>query len=107
MLTRKTPLRRIPMKRKAKAKPQAERDHHRKVAVMPCLACGSWPVEVHHVRHDGRTSISRNHKLVVPLCSVHHRTGPDAVHVIGHPAFNERFGINQYKRAKRLWEEGA
>jgi hypothetical protein len=109
-LTRKTPLRKVRPTQRRKGptrkpvKTAAEREHHRRVALMPCLACGVWPVEVHHVRHDGRTSITRNHKLVIPLCSVCHRTGPNAVHTIGHPAFNELHGINQIERARRLWE---
>lgn len=94
-----------PMKRKARPKSAAEKRFHGRVKGMMCMACGQWPVEVHHVRHDGKTSISRNHRLVIPLCSVCHRTGPEAVHAIGHPAFNELWGINMFERARRLWEE--
>jgi hypothetical protein len=79
--------------------------HHAYVATLPCIGCGNRPVEVHHVRHDGRQSISRNHKLVVSLCAEHHRTGPQAVHVIGHPAFNALFGVDQYAIAQKLWEK--
>jgi hypothetical protein len=105
-LTRKTPLKRLgPIKARRKAKPAAERSHHAYVVTLPCIACGAWPVEVHHVRHDGRTSISRNHKLVVPVCSVCHRTGSNAVHTIGHPAFNALFGVDQYAVARQLWEK--
>ncbi len=98
-------VRHAPMKRKAKAKPAAERRHHQRVAQLSCMACDCSPVEVHHVRHDGRAGISRNHRLVIPLCSACHRTGENAVHRIGHPAFNELFGINMMERARRLWEE--
>ncbi len=96
--------RHAPMKRKSRSKPIAEKRHHTLLASMECMACGAWPVEVHHVRHDGKASISRNHRLAVPLCPACHRTGPNAVHVIGHPAFNEYWGINMFERAKRLWE---
>jgi cytochrome c553 len=105
-LTRKTPMRRTgPIKAKRKAKPAAERNHHAIVATLPCIGCGAWPVEVHHVRHDGRTSITRNHRLVVPACSVCHRTGPNAIHTIGHPAFNALHGVDQYEIARQLWEK--
>lgn len=72
---------------------------------MPCIACGVWPVEVHHVIFDGLGRITRNHKLVLPVCPHDHRTGPNAVHVIGSQAWNELHGINQIERARRLWEE--
>lgn len=87
------------------AKTTAERLHHARVALMPCIACGNWPVEVHHVVSDGYSRITRNHKLVLPLCPADHREGPNAVHRIGTPAFNELHGIDQLERAKRLWEE--
>lgn len=99
-------LRRTGIKRKAKSKPASERRHHERVASLPCAACGSSPVEVHHVIFDGRARITRNHRLVVPLCPFTcHRTGPQAVHVIGERAFWELHGINLYERAQRLWEE--
>lgn len=98
-------LRRSPMKRTAKPKPAAEREYHRKVALMPCLACGNWPVHVHHVVSDGFKRITRNHRLVIPLCPSCHQNGENAVHKIGHAAFNELNGVDQLERAKRLWEQ--
>lgn len=71
---------------------------------MPCLACGAWPVEVHHVISDGFKRITRDHTLVIPLCPLCHREGPFAVHRIGTPAFELRFALSQIERARRLWE---
>ena len=110
-LRRKTPLRKVrlePRRKVAVAKPaksKEERLHHARVALLPCMACGAWPVEVHHVRHDGRKGISRDHKLVVPLCPHDHRTGPQAVHTIGSPQFDALHGFSQFDRARQLWEE--
>lgn len=30
-------------------KSAADKRHHERVAQMPCLVCGAWPVDVHHV----------------------------------------------------------
>ena len=68
-------LRRTPVKAKPKSKTADMRKFHGEVAKLPCLVCGAWPVEVHHVRHDGRKGISKDDTLVVPLCAEHHRTG--------------------------------
>ena len=50
--------------------------HMARVAKLPCLICGSWPVEVHHLP-DPRSDIR-----VIPLCPQHHRReyGPGAYH---------------------------
>lgn len=88
-----------------KRAPKDERLHMSLVAAMPCLVCGAWPVEVHHVHSDGYQRLARTNKRVVPLCSVAHRTGKFAVHVIGHAAFNERNGFDLLAIADRLWRE--
>ena len=50
--------------------------HMARVAEMPCLVCGSWPVEVHHLPDP------RSDTRVIPLCQQHHRReyGPGAYH---------------------------
>lgn len=50
--------------------------HMGKVAEMPCLVCGSRPVEVHHATKP------RDDMKVLPLCPPHHRRefGPGALH---------------------------
>jgi hypothetical protein len=84
-------------------KPAAHKRHHERIAAMPCIACSSWPVEVHHVIYDGSARITRDHRLVLPLCPRCHRTGPTAVHVIGSAAWNELHGIDQLALATSLW----
>lgn len=50
--------------------------HMAAVAKLPCLVCGSWPVEVHHMPDP------RSDMRVIPLCPQHHRRefGPGAWH---------------------------
>ena len=98
---------RVQHPRRSKAKTAQEKRHHRAVAAMPCIACGSWPVHVHHVISDGFRRISRNHKLVLPVCPECHQNGPTAIHKIGTRAWNDLHGIDQLERSKRLWEASA
>ena len=106
-LKRKTPMRRMSPKRKAYlASPerQAGLDHMGRVAALPCLVCGAWPSEVHHLygpRDDMRT---------IPLCPQHHRRefGPGAYHY-SRRKFNETHGSDDDLLAKtmtRLHEAG-
>jgi hypothetical protein len=109
-LTRKTPLRQVrpTQRRKGRAKPAksaAEKRYHGVLAGLPCAVCGTWPVEVHHVRHDGCKGITRNHRLAIPLCPPDHRTSPTAVHRIGTPRFEALHGFSQIERARQLWEQ--
>lgn len=50
--------------------------HMQAVAQLPCLVCGAWPVEVHHMPDP------RSDMRVIPLCPKHHRRefGPGAFH---------------------------
>jgi len=41
--------------------------HMARVAQLPCIVCGAWPVEVHHMPSP------RSDFRVVPLCPPHHR----------------------------------
>lgn len=98
-------LARTSIKRKSKTKPAIYKRFHGWVAQLSCIACDSWPVEVHHVRHDGLKGISKDHRIVVPLCADCHRLAPYAVHRTSHPDFNALWGINMFARANRLWEQ--
>lgn len=98
-------LRKTPLRSRPKPKSAIHRRHHERVAGMECCACGAEGVEVHHSIFDGRGRITRNHELVVPLCTDHHRLAPGAVHVLGERAFNQMHDINLYERAMRLWSE--
>jgi hypothetical protein len=110
-LIRRTPLRKArPTQRRCVAKPKVRKAaayvrHHAWIRTLPCRACGAWPVEAHHVRHDGLKGISRNHELVIPLCPSCHRTGRNAVHRIGTPKFEALFGFSQIAVACALWAQ--
>jgi hypothetical protein len=54
-----------------------------RVVRLGCLACrklfgiSDTPAEIHHVRENRR---KRNHKEVLPLCPLHHRSGSMTIH---------------------------
>lgn len=69
-----------------------ERRHLAWVAEQPCIACGSWPVEVHHCRHNLGMGQRRRHSEAVPLCPMCHRLGPVSRHGQGAKEFRETHG---------------
>jgi hypothetical protein len=50
--------------------------HMARVASLPCMVCGYWPVEVHHL------TLPHDDMMVAPLCAQHHRRefGPGSFH---------------------------
>lgn len=102
------------IKPKAGAKPDAaERAHMDRVSQMPCLVCGVRSVTLHHVTAyaDRIGRIPRSHKLIVPLCPRHHQavhddaSDPQSVERLSHRGFYERWGIDLYAEAVRLWRD--
>jgi hypothetical protein len=97
----------------AKKSPTAEeRRHWDKVAQMPCLVCGSRPVELHHVTGQATRigRLTRRHDRVTPLCATHHRISApgghlESVEALSHRGFFKRFWIDLYGVAEFLWEE--
>ena len=83
-------------------KSAADRRHHDMVAQMPCIACGRYGVNVHHVTSDGYQRLTKRHDRVVPLCPHCHTDGPYAVHKMGHGKFGEMFGIDLLAEAEAL-----
>ena len=82
-----------------KGKSASDRKHHARVALLPCLVCGSWPVDVHHVvgLADAPGRLPKRHDRVVPLCKRHHdvQHGPrDSVHALGHQGFFKAYNID-------------
>lgn len=63
-------------------KPQKSKrapDHMARVARLPCVICGAWPVEVHHVicgRFGQRRAADTD---TISLCTEHHR-GQSGIH---------------------------
>lgn len=73
------PLAKASAKKRAKKATEAAhgaREHMARIAAMPCLVCGAWPVELHH---EGKP---RSDWHVIPLCPRHHRReyGPGSYH---------------------------
>jgi hypothetical protein len=65
--------------------------HMAAVAQLPCIVCGAWPVEVHHMPNP------RSDMRVVALCPPHHRRefGPGAYH-FAPPAFRDLHGSDEF-----------
>lgn len=95
------------IKPKTTGKTAEEARYIEHVAGLGCLICGK-PATVHHVTSDGFKRIARSHKLVVPLCPVHHliQWGPkESVEALGHAGFKDRYGVDLYERARELWRK--
>jgi|SRR5689334_5524999 len=101
------------IKPRAREKPTAqERRHIARVAEMPCLVSGR-PATVHHVTstiHGGR--LRRSPRRVVPLAPEYHQiifdpkiSDPLSVERLSHRGFFEKYGIDLFAEAERLWEE--
>ncbi len=94
------PMRKVSDKRAAYlASPErtAGKAHMARVAMLPCLVCGAWPSEVHHLpdpRADQRT---------IPLCKFHHRRefGPQAYHY-SRRNFNALHGSDEVLLARTM-----
>lgn len=99
-------LRRTPLKAKPKRKTAEARRYHEYIAGLPCLVCGQYGVQIHHVTasiHGGR--ISRNDFLVVPLAPQYHQIqhGPrTSVEALSHRGFYEAYGIDLEQEATKL-----
>lgn len=73
------------------------------VARQPCLRCGTFGVEVAHIRlllsrKTGDVLPRRSgpaHVTVVPLCPNCHRHAPDSIHNVGEEAFSDGLGRGQ------------
>ena len=88
----KGPLGQKGQKSKPRSAPKTveEKRHMAAVAMLPCLACGTRPVEVHH------EGTPRSNMHVLPLCAFHHRRefGPQAYHY-NKRAFYDAHGSSQ------------
>lgn len=109
-IVRTSKLRPVSKKRAAsrRKKGTVEDFHIKRVAALPCLACGACPVHVHHVTAPitgGR--IARSDNRVTPLCPAHHKTefGRESVESLSHGGFYATHGIDLLAEADRLWAE--
>ena len=83
----------------AKKKPnKVEREWMTKVASYGCVACEIdgliKPAEIHHIRKHTGMGLRPSHTRILPLCSVHHRTGKISVH-LGKEAFIKKYGTEE------------
>lgn len=81
-----------------------------RVARLPCLLCGKpGPSTIHHVRHriERSGTQARSHKRVVPLCPACHQHdhGKASVERLHESGIFERYGVDLWANAERLWEE--
>lgn len=76
---------------KAERGTKASRDWMGRVAQLPCVICGSWPVEIHHVICGRFGQAKASDFDVIPLCPCCHRIGPLAIHN-GKASWVERNG---------------
>lgn len=62
------------------------------VANLPCVVCGTWPVEVHHKTGAGMGLRASDYDTI-PLCPAHHRTGGPGVAIhAGTRTWEEKYG---------------
>ena len=83
----------------AKKRPTvAEKKWMEAVSNYGCIACHqdglNVPAEIHHIRKHTGMGLRPSHTRILPLCSVHHRTGKISVH-LGKKAFIERYGTEE------------
>jgi ERF superfamily len=89
----------IPEPRRAR-----DRAHTRFVATQPCLICGRFPADAHHLRFAQRRALGRkvSDEHTVPLCRGHHR---EAHRCGDEAAWWKRSGIDPMTAARTLWLE--
>jgi len=81
-----------------------DKEHRKFVASQPCLLCGRWPSDPHHLRFAQPRAIGRkvSDEFTVPLCRIHHRE----VHLHGKEAgWWAKTGIEPLAHALMLWRQ--
>jgi hypothetical protein len=59
-------------------KRQHDRAYMARVAELPCVVCGAWPVHVHHRTGAGMGRKADDYQTI-PLCPLHHQHGGEGV----------------------------
>ena len=78
------------------------KEHLRSVVQQPCLLCGRYPCDPHHLRFTQPRALGKkaSDEFVVPLCRIHHRE----VHRAGDErAWWQAAGVDPVKVARKLW----
>lgn len=68
----------------------AEKRWMNRVAGLPCVLCGTSPVELHHIREGQGAAQRAQDTLCLPLCPDCHR-GPNGIHGLGRKGFYMRY----------------
>jgi hypothetical protein len=79
-----------------------DREHVKSVSKQPCLICGRYPSDAHHLRFAQSPALGRkvSDEFTVPLCRGHHRE----VHRCGdEAAWWNTAGIDPTVSARALW----
>ena len=75
-----------------------EKEWMQQVADYGCIACEkdglNVPAEIHHIRKHTGMGLRPPHSDTIPLCSIHHRTGKDSIH-LGKKLFIKKYGTEQ------------
>jgi ERF superfamily protein len=81
-----------------------DRVHLEFVAAQPCLICGRWPSDPHHLRFAQKRALGRrvSDEFTVPLCRVHHR---ELHRSRDERAWWRRLGLDSIKIAEMLWKK--
>ena len=78
---------------KKKVATKEEKERMNKISQMGCFCCGHQ-AEIHHIRKHTGMGLRPPHSDTIPLCSHHHRTGKDSIH-LGKNLFIEKYGTEQ------------
>lgn len=83
-----------------------DKDYLAFVASLPCVITGERPVEVHHTVGHGLKGVGEkvSDYLSFPLSPTLHRTGKQALHVVGHKAWEELHGNQMEYVGRTLFE---
>lgn len=77
---------------KPERRTKAARNHMARVAVLRCICCGHWPIEVHHCISGRFSQRKAPDDQTIPLCFEHHR-GPDGIHT-NKAAWEATYGLD-------------
>lgn len=75
------------------------------IKTLPCAACGRMGSEAAHTGPRGLGQKSSDESCI-PLCADHHRTGRDAIHVLGPRRFEDIHGfvvVDLVRRLNEVW----
>lgn len=85
--------------------------HLDNIRQLPCIICGTHPVEAAHVRIGSRKHGKRptglgekpDDRWTIPLCARHHRLDPEAQHSGYELRFWDDYEIDPFATALSLW----